>query len=417
MSPRSMLVAALLLVCAFVATASAVDTSFGSASLQADSWPSLSQDAHAVAADVLARHQEFLFAELGATGDDVSSTGPTDGVDSSSSTGVESSSSSSTGAAPYNVTTYAPATVKFNLEFNRTTVPATLDEDFANATAAATRHPRDLINAAHIFVNVLPKALRRRSAMVRFMRKANADGTEEVTQMILTITPLNNTDSSASVFAKVISAQLSCTDSPTQTKEQCAAQVAQANGLDATAPTIFDSPAVVALAAAIDTESFVTEDGVTIELIDPSADNGHLIPSSGTARDTNIGYYVLGAVLAVFVAAALVFFIAHKAPVAKEEPVLVERRAPAVALEEIPRSAAPADAVAVPVAEPVAEPAAADAAAASSGVQTVEEPAAGQMDYKSVFALKHNVLDKKDDADATAAAPADDNDVHFVLHQ
>jgi hypothetical protein len=175
---------------------------------------------------------------------------------------------------------------------------------------------------------------------------------------------------------------------------------------------MFDNAAVNEMAASIDTTSFKVDDGVTITTIDPSADNGHLIPSSGTARDTNIGYYVLGAVLAFFVAAALVYFIAHKAPVAKEEPVLVERRAPAVALEQIPRSAAaaPADAVAVPVA--------ADAdAAASSGVQTVDEPAAGQMDYKSVFALKHNVLDKKDDADATAAAPADDNDVHFVLHQ
>lgn len=64
-----------------------------------------------------------------------------------------------------------------------------------------------------------------------------------------------------------------------------------------------------------------------------------------------------------------------------------------------------------------ATPAAAPATAAG-GISTEPQSYQYVMDYKSVFALKHNVLDQDAQSDAAMDdAPVDDKNVHFVLHE
>jgi len=120
------------------------------------------------------------------------------------------------------------------------------------------------------------------------------------------------------------------------------------------------------------------------------------VATNGGPRRTNIGYYVLGAVALAFAVAALIYFIAHRRPASHATIIKENRHAP----EEVRM----APIVAAPV--------------AATGVQytpEVEEPAAGyqQQDYKSVFALKHNVLEQK----AQEEEDHNHNDVHFILHQ
>jgi len=120
------------------------------------------------------------------------------------------------------------------------------------------------------------------------------------------------------------------------------------------------------------------------------------VATVGGPRRTNIGYYVLGAVALAFAVAALIYFIAHRRPASHATIIKENRHAP----EEVRM----APIVAAPV--------------AATGVQytpEVEEPAAGyqQQDYKSVFALKHNVLEQK----AQEEEDHNHNDVHFILHQ
>ncbi len=85
-------------------------------------------------------------------------------------------------------------------------------------------------------------------------------------------------------------------------------------------------------------------------------------------------------------------------------PAVDDGRSPAVSLP----FASGASVVAAPV--------------AASGVVVAEEQplAAGQqqqMDYRSVFALKHNVLDKSAEQKAAEEDENNHNDVHFILHQ
>jgi hypothetical protein len=156
------------------------------------------------------------------------------------------------------------------------------------------------------------------------------------------------------------------------------------------------NPAFTALAATVVPGTLVV-DNAAVAAANNGVSGEREVPTVGGPRDTNVGYYVLGAILLAFIVAALIYMIVHKKPVAavtKEEP-----RRDEVALAPV---------VAAPV--------------AGSGVVVAEEQplaAAGQqqMDYRSVFALKHNVLDKSAEQKAAEEDEHNHNDVHFILHQ
>jgi len=149
------------------------------------------------------------------------------------------------------------------------------------------------------------------------------------------------------------------------------------------------------LAAAVVPNSILADQAV-VGANTPSGTTNREVATVGGPRRTNIGYYVLGAVALAFAVAALIYFIAHRRPASHATIIKENRHAP----EEVRM----APIVAAPV--------------AATGVQytpEVEEPAAGyqQQDYKSVFALKHNVLEQK----AQEEEDHNHNDVHFILHQ
>lgn len=161
------------------------------------------------------------------------------------------------------------------------------------------------------------------------------------------------------------------------------------------------SSALTTLSNSVDKNSVTADDAAVTAGSNAALGVGdgseRLVESNGGPRKTNIGYYVLGAVLLAFIVAALIYFIVHKKPAAtlvKEEPL----RRDEVAMAPVVAAPAP-----------------------HSGVVVAEEaPLAAnqqQMDYRSVFALKHNVLDKNAEQKAAEEDEHNHNDVHFILHQ
>lgn len=164
---------------------------------------------------------------------------------------------------------------------------------------------------------------------------------------------------------------------------------------------IANDPAFTAVQAAVVPGSLAADDSAVASgsaAAEAANGNSNNVESVGGPRNTNVGYYVLGAVLLAFIVGALIFFIVHKKPVAAQ-----------LAKEQTLRNDE------VQLAPVVA------AAPLHSGVVVQEEvPLAAnqqQMDYRSVFALKHNVLDKSAEQKAAEEDEHNHNDVHFILHQ
>jgi len=190
------------------------------------------------------------------------------------------------------------------------------------------------------------------------------------------------------VIYNVVAKSLSCSADSSKSADEktaCVDAVAAEWGV----PSLSADPTFVALAAQVIPGTVESESAIT-SVPPPTGNN---VQTSGGPRRTNGGFYFLGALVLLFAIIALVYFIVHKKPV----NTLIK--------EELPRR----DEVAM----------ASVVAAPGSGVVVAEDaPLSGQqqMDYRSVFALKHNVLDKSAEQKA-AEDEHNHNDVHFILHQ
>jgi len=399
---RVALVAALVVLACFGGVsvrASAVDSWASAPAALADAWP---QDLAAPAAllnanELEMRHAEFLSAlDDSSSSSSSSSTGAAEssssssssstgsasnGTESSSSTGVESSSSSTGPAAP----TFGVAVVLSAYNRNRTNPIERLAEDACEAIFNATGFPApnttERINCTSEFVlrgTVIVTPARRRLLQL---------ATDEVQQLRIVFTPANSSDPVASRVAMFFGEQLRC-----GTNNTCLEAVAAETGFEAV-----ELPAEVL--AALIPGSVQVENGMLI--IDNPVSRPTVGPD-GDSRRTNGGYYFLAAVLALFALIALVYFVLHKAPAAghtyKDEAAMRRGAGEEVSMAPVAPAAAPASGVVV----------ANDESAPLGGQQ--------QMDYRSVFALKHNVLERKEEAKAEDDEQTH-NDVHFILHQ
>lgn len=472
MSPRSILSFVTLAVvsCLLLVTFTSASRLDQQSLFDAESWPALSNDLtspSALSDEISARHLEFIMSGTGANGQQSStgsqaaasstaaavasstaaavasstaaaaasssaaaaSSSATVLISSSSSTAVSSSSSSSTGAELVEIIVYTPATVNVAAVVPRGLIGATVAAVLSSMKAASNFDGITVWYTINGVAYNLDGSLRTRlnsgrrllavndssstgSAVIGSSTGVSVNNTEAVTVvMVFVFTPNTTDDASASVAAKNLVAQFSCKNTALETKEQCEARLTPAGGVSFFTALQAANPTV---AAAVNTgdvvfgTATVTQSGVTVT---PNPNLNGSVASQGTARTTNAGYYFLGAVLAVFVIIAAVYFLLHKSPDSdKDSPDMINSNRRQLHGEPLDAQSGGAGAGAMDI---VPEAGTAVAVPIAANRDDQEDPR--QMDYKSVFALKHNVLDRKEDYGSTD--PVDDNDVHFVLHQ
>jgi hypothetical protein len=206
----------------------------------------------------------------------------------------------------------------------------------------------------------------------------------QTTKVQLTLQPGDATDPTAANYATFLGAVLNC-----GTDKACADNAATAAGFK---PLNISA----SILAAVIPGSITVANG---QLTGGDVTGAPTVSPNGDSRRTNGGYYFLAAVLALFILIALIYFAVHKAPAAD---VAQKDARHAQGAELAPVVAAPA------------------AAGSGAGVaQNESAPLGGaggqpQMDYRSVFALKNNVLAQGTEQKNEAAG---EQDVHFILHQ
>jgi hypothetical protein len=205
----------------------------------------------------------------------------------------------------------------------------------------------------------------------------------QTTKVQLTLQPGQSTDPTAAKTASFLGAVLRC-----GTDQACANAAASSAGFK----PLNISASII---AAVIPGSVAIEDG---QLTGGEVTGAPTVSPNGDSRRTNGGYYFLAAVLALFILIALIYFAVHKAPAAE----FVKKDA---------RHAQGAE-----LAPVVAAPAAASGVVAQDESAPLGAAGQPQMDYRSVFALKNNVLaqgaEQKNDG-----GRAGEEDVHFILHQ
>lgn len=324
------------------------------------------------------------------TGSSTTSTGSSTtstGTSTTSSTGtvvdVSSTGASTTSTGSSGQVVFGAAKVDFVARFNSTNIPSNLDALLVTDIAASTGFAASRITVTHVVLNCAAAA---------------PTVCAGLTEVAVSLAPASEVDTSADVAGQTLANEINCADAA------CIAALSSSITFAVSGATIMDG---VVNAIQVDGANSIVI-GSAVFTSGSSLSTG--ATSYGSARADNTGFYILGAILVLAILLAIAYFVFHKAPLA-EGAMVLNKRAP---MAESGRGAG-SDAADAEAAEEAAEAermrdehdAANDAAAAAESQPIMDE--AGQMDYKSVFALKNNVLKQED--------PVDDNDVHFVLHQ
>jgi len=378
MFARVALIAALLaLACFGGVRASSVDSWAAAPAALADAWPQeLNAPAALSANELEMRHAEFM-QTLSTTADSSSSsssTGPAESSSSSSTGPVEESSTGPTGPV------FADATVLSTYEANSTHPIPRLAEIACETIFNQTGFPNITIGEK---INCTSYFVRRGEVRLTAGRRLLQLATDEVQQLKIVFTPSTRNSPVATKVAEFFGEQLKC-----GTNDTCREVKAAAAGFEPLELPEEVMESFIAGSVQVDNGMLIIDDPVARPTVG----------TDGDARRTNGGYYFLAAVLALFIVIAAIYFVMHKAPAAaayKDESAM--RRGGDAEMAHV-----------------------GPAAGAASGVVVAEEAAPlgaqQQMDYRSVFALKHNVLERKEEQKAEDDEQTH-NDVHFILHQ
>jgi len=372
---RTILLAVLVvLACTFSVSASSAD------------WAAPSSLDAAFEADLSASELQGRLIEFAEV---LAATGPVQPSSSSSSTGAAPSSSSSS-TAPHGKPKYdEPVKITFSQDCTQSEGPrkCTKTADDVKKSINATfgfpsKQGESLEVEFHAkFVEVADSTSSSSTGAVATNGRRLLASVEQTDTILTFVGSAVDGGAAEQKIYTVVSKSLACQGTVDE-KKACIDGIAADYGV----PSLAADPAFVAIAAAVVPGTLVSDSAITTA----TPGSGNNVESSGGPRRTNGGFYFLGAVVLLFIVIALVYFIVHKKP------------------DNVIASPVRGDAEMAPVV----------AAPAGSGVVGGEDAAlaggAGQMDYRSVFALKHNVLDKN-------AEQKDDEhnhqDVHFILHQ
>jgi hypothetical protein len=177
-------------------------------------------------------------------------------------TPTPSPAASSTGSAAPTVT-FKNATLSLQLQYNRTTVPATLIEDFKAGIKATTGFPSragQSLDVTYDFVLVdRVAAARRRLLAAAALAAANQ---VEVLQLTAVFTPADSADVGAYNVSTAIGKQLACAD------QACAEAVAAEAGF---ASSIYSAPELTQVTQAVVPNSVVVDGGATVVPADRAA--------------------------------------------------------------------------------------------------------------------------------------------------